>query len=1244
MAIILKPETRAQLVDFIAAGVRSVSGAVLNAGKVKFFEAKSHVVKDATNTGPIEIETVAQHGLTTGARVYVFGVGGNGGANNTLATPTWTIVVTTDKKFTLTGSSGTGPYQLTTGTVYVTKPVYQDQAKAQMYGGLGGNEVTLDGNGRNLAVWADGVYKVRVENSTWGSEEYTIPQAAYGFSVVDARRDFGVISATEDLAYGDGNYENITRNRKNLQAAIDYCIGHGNCKLYLPGGDYYIDEPLMILKFKPSPNETQYDYVTLQIEGESRAFTDQPATRIYTSYYKPSPPAPAGKHKPDRPAIIIQAGRAVVLKGLNIRCQNGFPMVTDNDYMNAANDDTQYVVNNCRNDRFSPHGAIVIDPFIDTRPKAPLPNVDNIAVSVAGTPGRINTVNPHHLVTGATVTISGNAPFNGTRTVTVPFGDIIDASNFTPIKITTSQTHNLAVGDIVYVTGVTGNYAANGTWTVANPSEAAKTFELAGSVGNHNYVAPQPGESGGKVYASQTFTVNGTFASGAPGGQFTPATIDMVPDANYGYPTLTSYYTDGGPTGSVTIEECKLDNGVTGLCVGPTGETANGEDIFVKDTSFERNRVHVATCHSQQRNVVLENLSSSYSLFIVSTRQYGMPGGVNAAPYIHKAAIGHTKYLFDVGVRNQPFNVVSMHAEIFLGIGFIGEGKTGDQTCAVFTACNFQFHARLDGPNSVPPYEPFVQIDQGFRNYAAVEFVSCNFSNDAATPAPPYRNVQPLVFFNNAPIHFRSCGFGFPTVGPESNAADYNIPEQGGALNSTIPIAFHDPSVVTFDSSIVLDRSLGSGWDGPFAYLDHTAKGGSPNAVRPRTPLPSTSYLDERVGATGQIRSLGTSLQKFSLGTNLSLTDAGHDKVSFTVDPSHEGLVVVGDLVYFDSGTSFNPEGYRPVIGGGSQNLSPYPSTALAGMVSAVVNNTITLKYRPISLVMPGSYGLAVKYFARHRPPLRGEITFGSNIIQNIRDGITGLLVDPRGSSTVHAYWKKWERIIHPAIPPGAYITAIDGTSITLSKNATSTDSLAPLMDATAAPRLSDGRTAFYKLVWEIQGTYYKTRHYETLHGMAIVHNAQWNGSDWLRDTVSWNASKLTFDSFGRGTLSSYTLAAASFNDSAWNASLQLPSLTAGTAITMDGGGEIISDSQTVCSVGAEATASSADLGTSITYRKKFSASPSVFTYVVVAPDGITQNISGSPLTWFNREYGAGVYCHTSATHAYYYGKAIISL
>lgn len=60
------------------------------------------------------------------------------------------------------------------------------------------------------------------------------------------------------------------------------------------------------------------------------------------------------------------------------------------------------------------------------------------------------------------------------------------ATNATPIVIT-ATAHGLSNGDEVYVSGVVGNTAANGTWVVANV--AANTFELTGSVGNGTYTA-----------------------------------------------------------------------------------------------------------------------------------------------------------------------------------------------------------------------------------------------------------------------------------------------------------------------------------------------------------------------------------------------------------------------------------------------------------------------------------------------------------------------------------------------------------------------------------------------------------------------------------------------------------------------------------------------------------------------------------------------------------------------------------
>lgn len=62
-------------------------------------------ITDATNASPIEIETSAPHGLTTGDRVRVQGVTGNIAANGD-----WTIIVTAADTFTINGSTGDGAY------------------------------------------------------------------------------------------------------------------------------------------------------------------------------------------------------------------------------------------------------------------------------------------------------------------------------------------------------------------------------------------------------------------------------------------------------------------------------------------------------------------------------------------------------------------------------------------------------------------------------------------------------------------------------------------------------------------------------------------------------------------------------------------------------------------------------------------------------------------------------------------------------------------------------------------------------------------------------------------------------------------------------------------------------------------------------------------------------------------------------------------------------------------------------
>lgn len=67
---------------------------------------------------------------------------------------------------------------------------------------------------------------------------------------------------------------------------------------------------------------------------------------------------------------------------------------------------------------------------------------------------------------------------------------ITDATNATPIVITTSTNHNLLTGDCCQITSATGNTAANGDWYINKidaTSFSLQTLSRANSVGNGAY-------------------------------------------------------------------------------------------------------------------------------------------------------------------------------------------------------------------------------------------------------------------------------------------------------------------------------------------------------------------------------------------------------------------------------------------------------------------------------------------------------------------------------------------------------------------------------------------------------------------------------------------------------------------------------------------------------------------------------------------------------------------------------------
>src|SRR5439155_1380643 len=75
-------------------------------------------------------------------------------------------------------------------------------------------------------------------------------------------------------------------------------------------------------------------------------------------------------------------------------------------------------------------------------------------------------------------------------------GAITAATNATPIEIT-SAGHGLADGARVRITGVVGNTAANGTWTITKVNN--DKFTLNGSVGNGAYTSGGKWVQGGDI-------------------------------------------------------------------------------------------------------------------------------------------------------------------------------------------------------------------------------------------------------------------------------------------------------------------------------------------------------------------------------------------------------------------------------------------------------------------------------------------------------------------------------------------------------------------------------------------------------------------------------------------------------------------------------------------------------------------------------------------------------------------------
>jgi hypothetical protein len=161
-------------------------------------------------------------------------------------------------------------------------------------------------------------------------------------------RDFG--------AFGDG----VTDDTKAIQDAINYLLGHPNTnrQLYFPGGTYKIINSLFILKIvNSSPNQPHYDFVGLEICGEKPSSNLPGQDTILAPTFN------------DKPAIVLQSVQGVTIKDIAIRGKNDYSQsLKASDNFKALLDDSTFVVNGCRDNRYSPYAGICIDPYFPSVP------------------------------------------------------------------------------------------------------------------------------------------------------------------------------------------------------------------------------------------------------------------------------------------------------------------------------------------------------------------------------------------------------------------------------------------------------------------------------------------------------------------------------------------------------------------------------------------------------------------------------------------------------------------------------------------------------------------------------------------------------------------------------------------------------------------------------------------------------------------------------------------------------------
>lgn len=142
---------------------------------------------------------------------------------------------------------------------------------------------------------------------------------------------------------------NNTDDYAAIQKAINTCIRNNIRTLYFPAGRYKISQPLIIRGTALDKNDNGRAFCTLELLGESSFWDSNMGSEIYPLYNNSF-------------AIGIQNGKGCKVRKLKITGLFKPPAFGDTHKFYSSSFE-EFTDGKCRDSRYSPYAAIVIDPF-----------------------------------------------------------------------------------------------------------------------------------------------------------------------------------------------------------------------------------------------------------------------------------------------------------------------------------------------------------------------------------------------------------------------------------------------------------------------------------------------------------------------------------------------------------------------------------------------------------------------------------------------------------------------------------------------------------------------------------------------------------------------------------------------------------------------------------------------------------------------------------------------------------------